>query len=201
MAANALEERPLFESHARRKHPELSLTRQPEGYEDPMAQALWDAWMASASRPAPLGMAEISPPGLNLAGMRARLGAPAFVPSAAQQAIVEQANELSAKAEREGRAPSDYFLDKCQSEAGSLPEEPPLALLMSMAMRVDHAIAMPSVPGFGPDPQTRRDNALRLLADMRRAYEEVSGHGFYHPERAQMYLDALASLHIGPDDV
>ena len=57
-----------------------------------------------------------------------------------------------------------------------LPEQPPLSLLVSMALRVNH--------GFGLDDI--RSQQVQL-SDMRKVYEEVSGQGFYRRERAELY--------------
>lgn len=57
---------------------------------------------------------------------------------------------------------------KCQLEAAPLPAEPPPGLLNSMALRYRH--------DFGLLSTEVQDSILR---DMRRLYEEVSGHGFY----------------------
>jgi hypothetical protein len=81
-----------------------------------------------------------------------------------------------------------------------LPATPSPGLLMSMALRHDHALGM---PGYYDSPlfsgnvrgnvRTGRDgvsHAMRLqstLAQMRKLYEEVSGHGFYRPELEDHY--------------
>jgi hypothetical protein len=260
-SADAAQERPRFEAHARKLHPEISLTRQPlpQAYEDAMAKALWDAWMASASvarqprmfpivgaapilwsaiaacepqvvanhglglepiaaagglnafealdalrghragstlcelqsdaaaaaallaafESAPAGMAETSPPALNLGRMKS---------------FLERAREQSAGPEQaEGfEQPATH---------ATVAREPSPALLVSMAMRFDHALAMPNSPSFsGISDEQRRQKAVQLLIDMRRAHEEVVGTGFHHPEREQFYLDALAGLGISPDE-
>ncbi len=68
-----------------------------------------------------------------------------------------------------------------------LPKEPSAGLLMSMAIRFDHSLGMGLAnPGFEKDEAfcARRD---ALLVRMRQLYEEVSGHGFYSPEKEAMY--------------
>jgi hypothetical protein len=55
--------------------------------------------------------------------------------------------------------------------AMALPKEPPMELLVSMAMRVNH--------GFGLDDARSQEVQI---SDMRKVYEEVSGHGFYSEE-------------------
>ena len=60
-----------------------------------------------------------------------------------------------------------------------LPKEPPPGLLESMATRLRHDFGLdaddtsPMASGF-----TEREREI-LLNDMRKVYEEVSGHGFY----------------------
>ena len=70
-----------------------------------------------------------------------------------------------------------------------LPKDPPEGLLMSMALRYDHGLG---VPGYYDTFGTQGFHAKRLLstlATMRQLYEEVSGNGFYSPEREQYYKD------------
>lgn len=77
------------------------------------------------------------------------------------------------------------------------PENPPPGLLMAMAMKLDRALGC---PGYYDEPfmmrlQTARglpaaSHAQRLEAALWLAdnlYDEVSGHGFYAPERAEWY--------------
>ena len=60
-----------------------------------------------------------------------------------------------------------------------LPKEPPAGLLWSMAMRLRHDFGLdaddnsPMACGFTPAEREV------MLADMRKLYEEVSGHGFF----------------------
>jgi hypothetical protein len=70
-----------------------------------------------------------------------------------------------------------------------LPKEPPPGLLMSMAIRFDHALG---IPGYYDQPLyaavTSHDQRLRAtIGQMRQLYEEVSGHGFYQPESEEKY--------------
>lgn len=63
----------------------------------------------------------------------------------------------------------------------SVPVEPPIELLRSMALRFDHALGVPGYydqPMFvnGPSHQQRYDSAITV---MRQLYEEVVGEGFY----------------------
>jgi hypothetical protein len=72
-----------------------------------------------------------------------------------------------------------------------IPDTPSIGLLMSMALRYDHGLG---VPGYydtllGPGAhQKKLDATLALMAQL---YEEVSGQGFYSPDREGYYL-ALA---------
>lgn len=72
-----------------------------------------------------------------------------------------------------------------------LPKTPPPGLLMSMAIRYDHGLA---IPGYYDSEMYKgvggRSHAQRLedtLRFMRQLYEEVSGHGFYRPEAEKDY--------------
>lgn len=68
----------------------------------------------------------------------------------------------------------------------TIPREPSPGLLMSMALRYDHGLACPGYYDmFGEGEHEKRlSHALRL---MRKLYEEVSGEGFYLPEREAFY--------------
>lgn len=61
-------------------------------------------------------------------------------------------------------------------------KEPPEGLLVSMAMRQRHDFGLLS-----------EEEQRFLLAGMRKAYEEISGEGFYSAEREGEYLAALAA--------
>lgn len=91
-----------------------------------------------------------------------------------------------------------------QQQQWRLPKEPPPGLLTSMAIRSDHGLG---VPGYydelatmgltvaGVSHAKRMEATLRV---MRQLYEEVSGHGFYSPEKeadyAAMIPPALSDL-------
>jgi hypothetical protein len=66
---------------------------------------------------------------------------------------------------------------------------------MSIAMRLDHGLG---VPGYYDDPMfassglTHEQRLNAALADARRAYEEVTGQGFYKPEREAEYAALVA---------
>lgn len=78
--------------------------------------------------------------------------------------------------------------------AAALPKEPSLGLLMSMAIRDDHALGCPGYydgAPFGKAGITHAKAVAVGLSRMRQLYEEVSGQGFYRPEREAEYA-ALA---------
>jgi len=71
-------------------------------------------------------------------------------------------------------------------------EEPPPGLLMSMAIRFDHALGCPGYydsPLFrGPNQPTHAQRLESTLRQMRQLWEEVTGRGFYRPEREAEYV-------------
>jgi hypothetical protein len=76
-----------------------------------------------------------------------------------------------------------------------MPKEPPLGLLMSMAIRFDHGLG---VPGYydsewfrRPGQPSHKQRVEATLTMMRQLYEEVSGHGFYSTAKEAEYA-ALA---------
>lgn len=60
-------------------------------------------------------------------------------------------------------------------------EQPDPALLVSMAMRINH--------GFGLMDRMAQNS---ILNDMRKVWEEVVGRGYYEPAKASRYLRELA---------
>lgn len=62
------------------------------------------------------------------------------------------------------------------------PEEPDQALLVSMAVCLDH--------GFGMATLERQESRLR---DMRKLWDEVMGRGYYSPENRERYAAMLAA--------
>lgn len=73
-----------------------------------------------------------------------------------------------------------------------LPKEPPIGLLMSMAIRFDHGLGVPGhYDQFEPGSHAKKLEAT--LRDMRQLYEEVSGFGFYKPEREAEYAKLAAN--------
>lgn len=76
----------------------------------------------------------------------------------------------------------------------TLPKEPPPGLLMSMAIRYDHSLGLPGYYDqkmFQPLSTTHAEKLEATLAIMRQIYEEVSGHGFWSPEKEQLYKERL----------
>lgn len=70
------------------------------------------------------------------------------------------------------------------------PKEPPLGLLMSMAMRYDHGLGCPGYydsPMFAGQGVSHAQRVESTLRTMRQLYEEVSGYGFYRPEKEADY--------------
>lgn len=83
----------------------------------------------------------------------------------------------------------------------ALPQEPPPGLLMSMAVRYDHGLAVSGhydqlthVLHGGASHAQRLDSTLRT---MRQLYEEVAGFGFYRPEHEATYA-AAAKAGLAP---
>ena len=78
------------------------------------------------------------------------------------------------------RIDMEALLKAAQSARGALPKEPPVELLVSMALRVNH--------GFGLDDERSKEVQL---SDMRKVYEEVSGYGFYSDAVKDRYTAML----------
>lgn len=72
----------------------------------------------------------------------------------------------------------------------SLPLNAPPGLLMSMALRYDHALGCPGYydQEFLAQPGVTHEMRLKsTLNIMQQLYEEVAGFGFYKPELEQKY--------------
>lgn len=67
------------------------------------------------------------------------------------------------------------------------PAEPDQALLVSMAMCLDH--------GFGMATLEQQESRLR---DMRKLWDEVMGRGYYSPENRERYIAMLAARPEAP---
>lgn len=68
--------------------------------------------------------------------------------------------------------------------------EPSIGLLMSMAIRFDHGLGVPGYYDHGIAKMQGVSHAQRLestIGIMRQLYEEMSGEGFYSPERECFY--------------
>ncbi len=75
-----------------------------------------------------------------------------------------------------------------------LPKDPTPGLLMSMAMRYDHALGCPGYYDMlGEGEHEKRLQSV--LTTMRQLYEEVSGYGFYRPS-----LEAEYAAKLPPND-
>ena len=93
----------------------------------------------------------------------------------------------------------------------NLPKDPPPGLLMSMAIRYDHALGCEGYYDqelFGNKPGEHQRRLEATLRTMRQLYEEVSGYGFYKPELETQYAklvpikdQILALIETGPKDI
>lgn len=75
-----------------------------------------------------------------------------------------------------------------------VPREPTRGLLISMALRMDHAFGAPEqepIPGM----KLGHTDSYRevVLRDLAKAYEEVVGDGFYAPEREEYYRAMISA--------
>lgn len=71
-----------------------------------------------------------------------------------------------------------------------LPKDAPLGLLVSMAIRFDHGLGVQGyydAPIFGVEGVGHAKRLRATISTMRQLYEEVSGHGFYSPEKEASY--------------
>ena len=74
-----------------------------------------------------------------------------------------------------------------------VPVEATEGLLISMALRMDHAFGMPDMGAFEYRKPNIRAWQDARLAELRKAHEEVVGAGFYSPEREADYVAMLAA--------
>ncbi len=80
-----------------------------------------------------------------------------------------------------------------------VPREPPIELLVSMAVRDDHGLGVPGhydqpmyrTLALGLDGPTHAQRMESAISTMRQLYEEVVGEGFYGPEVAERYRALL----------
>lgn len=71
-----------------------------------------------------------------------------------------------------------------------VPTVPTTGLLMSMAIRSDHGLAIPGYYDqsfFGVERTTHAERLRSTLSQMRQLHEEVVGTGFYKPENDAEY--------------
>jgi len=66
-------------------------------------------------------------------------------------------------------------------------EEPPLGLLISMAVCLDHGFAAPDFGALDWRKPSVPAYQQRVLADMRKVWDEVKGRGYWRPERNADY--------------
>lgn len=86
---------------------------------------------------------------------------------------------MSSKDLSEYEVPEGYVLVK---------KEPSQGLLISMAVRYDHGLAVPGYYDMISDGVLTHDQRMKHTIDtMRKLHEEVVGAGFYHEEREEMY--------------
>lgn len=77
----------------------------------------------------------------------------------------------------------------------TVPRVPPEELLISMAVRQDHALGLPGYYDqaiFGGEGIGHAARMSIALSEMRKVYEEVVGDGFYRPEFAERYRAMVA---------
>lgn len=85
-----------------------------------------------------------------------------------------------------------------------VPMVPTDGLLMSMAIRSDHALGCPGYydqPIFGGEGVGHAKQLAATLSEMRKLHEEVVGDGFYKPEKDAQYVAMLAAALAQPDGV
>ena len=75
-----------------------------------------------------------------------------------------------------------------------MPKEPTMGLLISMAIRYDHGLAIPSYYDNLPIGQTHKQRFDSTISMMRQIYEEVSGHGFYSKDKEAEYLAMMPNI-------
>lgn len=79
----------------------------------------------------------------------------------------------------------------------SVPREPSEGLLMSIALRLDHGLGMPGYYDQLGKPGDHKRRLEMTIADARRAYEEITGTGFWSKERDEDYKAMLAAAQKG----
>lgn len=101
-------------------------------------------------------------------------------------------------------ATTQLVWDSWQASRESKPDQPSLGLLMSMAIRSDHGLAIPGhydQPVFQSGTMAGVTHKRRLevaLGSMRQMWEEVTGNGFYSPEKDAGYEKSARNI-LGAD--
>jgi hypothetical protein len=72
-------------------------------------------------------------------------------------------------------------------ESGATSNSPTPGLLMSMAIRYDHGLGVPGYYDSLLGPGEHQKKVMSTLAVMAQLYEEISGQGFYSPDREDHY--------------
>lgn len=94
-----------------------------------------------------------------------------------------------------------------EREDGVQPDYPSPGLLMSMAIRYDHALGMAGardwkvMPGLGEREPGRHARVLaNTMTTMHQLWEEATGAGFYNPEREAAYVASAKACGVGFDE-
>ena len=93
---------------------------------------------------------------------------------------------------------AEHLLDTFSAKLRELglkivPVEATEGLLISMALRMDHAFGMPDMGEFEYRKPNIRAWQDARLTELRKAHEEVVGTGFYSPEKEADYTAMLAA--------
>ncbi len=89
----------------------------------------------------------------------------------------------------------------------TVPVEPTLGLLMSMAIRMDHALGHPGYYDASPDSMlfdphgpSHAQRVKCMLSEMRQVHEEIVGTGFYKPKKEDDYRSLIPNDALVPKD-
>jgi len=88
------------------------------------------------------------------------------------------------------------------SKTVTIPKEPTPGVLMSMALRYDHALGCPGYYDGDWTKTTGITHAQRLestLSHMRKIYEEVARQGFYQDDKECFYASMAIAAQPAPD--
>lgn len=114
-------------------------------------------------------------------------------------AIARQARYQAAHSPmvRQAFAYADAAIAVLEADFALVSRVPTRGLLISMAMRMDHAFGMPPDPtGLLVGMKTPAEKEA-VLVDMGRLHEEVVGTGFYNPSREAWYR-GMVPVHVSP---